>query len=120
MESELAKIDILRSLFRISYDDARKALESTSGDVVDALALIERSHASRKDLLALGSEVAHEVQKMVSGGSIKRLRFRYGNKLIAETPVALTAAAAIAVGVAAVLVSKLVIEVEKGEEGAAT
>lgn len=119
MEGELEKIDVLRSRYRIGYDEARCALNEASGDVVTALATIEGSRSGRLDLLALGAEIADEVQKVISGGPIKKLRIKYGNKLLHETPVAYTAAAAAAIGLAALLITKLVIEVEKGEEGAA-
>jgi len=121
MDSELEKIDIIRSRFRLSYEDARKALNAASGDVVTALVAIEKDPppADRADLVALGAEMADEVQRLVAGGPIKKLRLKYGNRLLTETPVALTAAAALAVGLAAVLISKLVIEVDKGEEEAA-
>lgn len=117
MENELEKVDILRSRFRIGYEDARKALSDASGDVVTALATLEKSRSGRKDLLALGAEIADEVQKVVSGGPIKKLRVKYGGRVLHESPVALTAAAAAAVGLAALLITKLVIEVDKGDEG---
>ena len=118
MEGELDRIDILRSRFRIGYEEARNALSEASGDVVAALATLEKSRAGRKDLLAVGAEIADELKKVVSGGPIKRLKIKYGNRLLHETPVVLTAAAAAAVGLAALLITRLVIEVEKGEEGA--
>jgi len=122
MDDELAKIDILRNRFKIGYKEARDVLNAASGDVIEALATLEKNQppADRADLLALGAEMADEVQRLTSNGPIKRLRVKYGNKLITETPVALTAAAALAVGVAAILISKLIIEVDKGEEGAAS
>lgn len=119
MDGELEKIDILRSRFRIGYDEARDALNGASGDVVTALATLDKNRGNRTDLLVLGAEIADEVQKIVSGGPIKKLRIKYGNKLLHETPVALTAAVAAAVGLAALLITRLVIEIEKGEEGAA-
>lgn len=119
MDSELEKIDAIRSRFKISYEGARKALSAASGDVVEALATIEKNppRSHRLDLLALGAEMADEVQRLVGGG-IRRLRVKYGNKVLTETPVALTAAAALAVGLAAVIITKLVIEVDKSEEEA--
>jgi len=115
---ELEKIDILRSRFKVGYEDARKALAAASGDVVVALAAIEKNSAGRKDLMALGAEVADEVKKLVAGGPFRKLRVKYGDRLIHETPVALTAAVALAVGIAAVVITKLVVEVDKGEEEA--
>lgn len=119
MYSELEKIDIIRDRFELSYEEARNALNVAQGDVVTALALIEHNPPKkcRADLLTLGAELVNEVQKLNSK-PIKKLRFKYGSQLIAETPLALTAAAAMVVGIAAVLITKLVIEVDKGEEEA--
>ena len=120
MENELEKIDIIRSRFKLSYEDARKVLKAASGDVVEALVAIEKNPppADRADFLGLVAEMTDEVQKLVEGGPIRRLRVKYGSRLVTETPVALTAAAALAVGFAAVLISKLIIEVDKEEEAA--
>ncbi len=119
MDGELEKIDVIRSRFRIGYDDARAALAEASGDVIAALAALEKRDHSQADLVTLGAEMADEVQRIASGGPIKRLKVKYGNRILTETPVALTAATALAVGLAAVLISKLVIELEKeGEEAA--
>lgn len=119
MDSELDKIDILRNRLQVSYEDARRALTATSGDVVGALAALEKECSERKDILALGAEIADEVQKLAAGGPFRRLRVKYGNRLITEQPLALKAAAAVAVGLAAVIISRLVIEVDSGEEGTA-
>jgi len=113
MDSQLEKIDLIRSRFNVSYEDAANALKNSQGDVVEALASIEKQH--RADLLSLGVEMADEVQKLLAGGPIRKLRIKYGGKLIAEKAVALTAAATIAIGVAAILISRLNVEVDRGE-----
>lgn len=119
MDNELDKIDILRSRFKIGYEDARSVLNEASGDVVTALATLEKRKGGRTDLLAIAAEMTDEVQKLISGNPIRKLRVKFGDRLITETPVAMTALAALAVGLAAVLITRLVIEVEKGEEEAA-
>ena len=118
MESELEKIDAIRSRFRVGYDEAAQALAATDGDVVKALVGFERRHGTRPDLLALGMELVDEAQRTAAGSPIKRLKIKYGDRTVTDSPVTLTAAAALAVGVAAVLISKLVIELVKDEEEA--
>lgn len=113
MDSELEKIDIIRSRFKVGYEDARNALTNAQGDVIGALSSLENE--DRADLVALGVEMADEMQKLLAGGPIKKLRVKYGGKLLAEKSVALTAAAAVAVGVAAILISRLIIEVDRDE-----
>ncbi len=118
MESELEKIDILRNRFNVGYDEASRELAASNGDVVQALIAFEKKRDSHPDLLALGLEMVDEAQRLASGSPIKRLRIKYGNRTVTDTPVALTAAAALAIGVAAVLISKLAIELVKDEEEA--
>lgn len=118
MESELAKVEIIRDRFPVTYEEARNVLDAQSGDVIAALAVLEKSQpqAGRVDLISLGAEMAREVQGLLDDLPIKKLRLKYGNRLITETPVALSAACALAVGIAAVLISRLVIEVNRGAE----
>lgn len=58
-------------------------------------------------------ELLEDVQKAISGGRPKTLKVRLGDKTLAEFPVALTAAAAFAAGIAAVMLTKLAIDVER-------
>lgn len=115
MCNELEKIDVLRDRFRITYEEAQDALSTAGGDVVQALVALEKKYPSddKPDLLTLGAEVASEVQRLVSGGPVRRLKLRYGNKLLSDTPVTLSATLALLVGLAAVIINKLAIEVEK-------
>ena len=118
MESDIEKIDIIRSRFKVGYDEAARQLSVSGGDVVQALVALEKRNGTRLDMVALGMEIVDEAQRIAAGSPAKRLRIKYGDRTVTETPVALTAAAALAVGVAAVLISKLVIELVKDEEEA--
>ena len=118
MESEIEKIDIIRSRFKVGYDEAAQQLSASGGDVVQALVALEKRNGTRLDLVALGMEIIDEAQRLSAGSPARRLRIKYGDRTVTDTPVALTAAAALAVGVAAVLISKLVIELVKDEEEA--
>ena len=118
MESELERIDIIRCRFKVGYDEAAQALAAADGDVVRALIGFEKRNGTRPDLLAIGMEMVDEAKRIAAGSPIKRLRIKYGDRTVTDTPVAFTAAAALAIGVAAVLISKLVIELVKDEEEA--
>lgn len=118
MEPELEKIDIIRTRFKVGYDEAAQELAASGGDLVNALVTLERKNGTRPDLIALGMEMIDEAQRVAAGSPIKRLKIKYGDRTVTDTPVTLTAAAALAVGVAAVLISKLVIELVKDEEEA--
>lgn len=62
--------------------------------------------------LDVAIDVLEDIQKIISAGRPKTLKVRLGEKTIAEFPLALTAAAAFAAGLTAVLLTKLAIEIE--------
>ncbi|MHB1455768.1 MAG: UBA domain-containing protein [Armatimonadota bacterium] len=116
MNDQLDKIDIIRSRFKVTYEEASNALSAADGDLITALAVVERSKQQDGDLIALGAEVVDEMQKIIGRGPIKRLRVKFGNRVLTEKSVAFTAAATLAVALAAVLITRLIIEVDRGEE----
>lgn len=62
--------------------------------------------------LDVAIEVLEDIQKTISGGRPRMLRVRLGDRTLAEFPLALTAAAAFTAGLAAVLLTKLTIEID--------
>jgi hypothetical protein len=114
VEIELEKLDAIRSRMKVSYEEARKALEETGGDVVEALVHLEKR---KGDMISVGIELLDDIQKLLESGTGNKLRVKFGERTVAEYPIALTAAAAFIVGLAAVLVSKSSVEIET-EEGA--
>ena len=56
-------------------------------------------------------DILEDVQKMVAGGRPKALRVKFGDKTVAEFPLAITAVAAFAAGLVAVLLTKLAVEI---------
>lgn len=66
--------------------------------------------------LDVAVELLEDTQKIIGRGRPKKLKVRLGSKVIAEMPLALTAAAMVAIGLAAVLLSKLTIEIEHDEQ----
>lgn len=64
------------------------------------------------DALDIAIDVLEDIQRVISGGRPKTVKIRLGDKVLAEVPVALTAAAAFAAGLTAVLLTKLAIEIE--------
>ena len=72
---------------------------------------------STSGALDVAIELLEDIQKMVGAGKPKSLRIRFGDKTVARLPLALTAAATFAAGLAAVLLTKLAIEIDhEGEE----
>lgn len=56
-------------------------------------------------------DVLEDIQQIVAAGRPKALRVKFGDKTVAEVPLAVTAAAAFAAGLAAILLTKLAVEV---------
>jgi len=85
--------------------------DSISAKSINEQALI-RAAEKTSDALDIAIDVLEDIQKVISSGRPKLLKVRLGDKVVAEVPVALTAAAAFAAGLAAVLLTKLAIEIE--------
>lgn len=68
------------------------------------------------ELLSNALEVAvdllEELQKIIAAGHPKTVKVRFGEKVIAQVPIAVGAASAILIGLGAVALSKLAIEIE--------
>ncbi len=62
--------------------------------------------------LDVAIEILGEMQKLVSSGRPKSLKVKLGDRTLAEFPVALSASAAFAAGLAAVLLTKLAVEMD--------
>ncbi|MBI3948317.1 MAG: hypothetical protein HY321_20545 [Armatimonadetes bacterium] len=122
MDNELAKMEAVRQRTGVSYAGARYALEEAGGDVAEAVVVAERDRqAAGGDLAAAGMDFLDELKRFVSDGDFRRVRIRFGNKVLKEFAVSpRSALAALALAVAAVAVTKLYVEIERASapEGA--
>jgi hypothetical protein len=103
---------------KVPYDEAQAALEKANGDVVAALAYLERHQTTpgAVDVISITAELLDEVQRLLEAGVIRKIRVKLGNRTLKEIPVSLTAVGALAIGVVAVLVTRFVIELERDNE----
>ena len=62
----------------------------------------------------IGADVLDGVQNALKGGKIRAVRIKLGNKTIREIPVEAAAMTAILLAVAAVVLSQLHVELDKG------
>jgi hypothetical protein len=108
---DLVDVDLVRERMRCSYEEARDALQGANGNVVDALAGLEKKSAAGDDMLALTAAVMDDVQRLLELGPIEKLRIRLGDRVIREVPVSVTAVGAILIGLLAVLASQLTIDI---------
>jgi hypothetical protein len=110
---DLSHVDLLRERLHVGYDEARVALEASHGDVVAALARLEKTYPPRNDMLAVGGEILDEVQRLLERGVIRKIRVKLGRRTLKEIPVSLTALGAMTVGLVAVLISLFAIELDR-------
>lgn len=127
-EISLEKIDTIRKRFGVSYADAKEALESCDGDVVEALVYIEQNKKHPKD------EVFNSVQDflkwlgtLIKKGNINRIKILKDDKKLIDVPVNAGVAAGvlaiiypvliavIGVGAVAAYVTNLTIEITKAD-----
>jgi hypothetical protein len=111
--NELQKLDAIRSRLNVSYDEAKTALDEAGGDVVRALTRLE---ASGHDLLSLSAELLDEAQRLLGARAPKKLRVKFGGRLVKEFPLSLTTTAAFLLGMAAVLVTRATLDIEREQE----
>src|SRR5262249_51310164 len=98
------------------YDEAKAALDAAHGDVVSALAQLEKQKSTGVDLADLTADLLDDVRRLLeAGGSIRKVRIKLGDRVIREVPVAVTAIGAILVGLLAVVASRLTIEILRDE-----
>jgi hypothetical protein len=109
---EMRLVDELRQRLDATYEEAAEALREAGGDVVQALAVIERRRRERGEgLVNIGNELIAEVKRLASEGVARRLRVKLGEQPVAEISVTFGQAAAAVLSVVALLLSRLVIEV---------
>ncbi|MHB9037449.1 MAG: hypothetical protein ACYC64_12350 [Armatimonadota bacterium] len=96
-------------------------MENEMGDTeVGTTEITTTSSAARLGgVLDVAVDLLEDLQKVIGSGRPKAVRIRFGDKTIAELPIAVTAAAAITAGLAAVLLTKLAIEVVNEEDSRA-
>lgn len=108
---ELKKIDLVRERIRCSYEEARKALASGGGSVIEALVRLERERSKDdSDVLALARDLTGELESIARAGEIRSMRIKFGDRVLREIPVAAAATAAVMLSILAVLVSQTSIE----------
>jgi hypothetical protein len=109
---EMRLIDELRQRLDASYEEAAEAIRDAGGDMVQALAVVERRRRERGEgLVNISNELIEEVKRLASEGVARKLRVKLGERPVAEISVTFGQAAAVVLSVAALLLSKLVIEV---------
>lgn len=114
---DLATVDLVRSRMDVSYQEAMDSLDQAQGDVVLALAILERSQGG---LEKLQEQAKEGVKRGLSGEELSWIRWKLLGQVVAEGPMALAGVAAAAVAVLALLISSSTVETEYGQAEAAS
>ncbi len=119
----IEKIDMVRERMKVTYEEAKGALEAANWDVVEAIITLERDEkARREEIFVRGNELVEKIKEIVRKGNINRLRVKQDDQVLVEIPVtagvvgALLAPQLAIIGAVAALVSKCTVEIEKNEE----
>ena len=87
MNSELEKIDILRSRLDISYKEAKEALDAAGGDVVQALISLEgKERNSGEYFQDKGREMLGQLKGFLHKGQEYRVKVKKGDKTVLTVP----------------------------------
>lgn len=104
-EITIEKIDIIRERTKVSYAEAKEALEVCNGNVVDALIHIEENKKKKRDDMYIGKdEFINFIKDLINKGNVNRIKIKKGDKVIADIPVS----AGVAVTIAGLWASPLI------------
>lgn len=116
MPVDLVSVDLVRDRLKCTYEEAQQALLAADGDVVTALARLEKSQTAGLDVAELTTELIDDVQRLLeAGGAIRKVRVRVGDRVVREIPLSVTAVGAILIGLLAVLANRLTIDIVRDE-----
>ena len=113
----LDQVDEIRARTNVSYEKAIEALKKADGDLLQALVLAERGKKeSGEGVVSLVGELVDSLTDLAKEGETSKLRVKLGDRVVKEVPLAAGAAAGLILSLAAVLLTRCVIEVvrEKG------
>lgn len=87
-EITIEKIDIIRERTKVSYADAKEALEICDGNVVDALIYVEENRKKKREEMYISKdEFTTWIKELVNKGNVNRIKIKKGDKVIADIPV---------------------------------
>jgi len=116
---DMAVVDEIRKRLNASYDEVLVGLEESDGDILRALAAIERRRSEQR-AAEEGGELIGRAIGLAREGRLKGLRVKLGDRPIRDLPVPRGFGGALLAELASALLSQLrvdVLEKEPGEPG---
>lgn len=85
--TELEKLDVLRQRMKLTYAEAKLALDAAGGDVIQALITLEREAMSSRDqLFERGRETWEVMKDGVVKASKARIKLKRGDQVLFTLP----------------------------------
>jgi len=110
---DLEKVDEIRRRLDASYEEALAALEESQGDLLRALAAVERKRKAAA-LVADPGALAERIVSLIQEGSVTGLRLKCGARVVKEIPVSHGTLGVVAASLLAGLLEQFSVEVIKG------
>lgn len=122
-EITLEKIDLVRERCKVTYTEAKEALEASNGNVVDALVYLEQNKKSKADeIFNNKDELISYIKELINKGNISRIKVKKDDEVVIDIPVnagiatgllSLAFPPLLALGFLTALITKVTIEITK-------
>ncbi len=125
LDITLEKIDLIRERTGSTYKEARDALTTSNGNVIDAIINLEES-GKKKWCVTMSDKkeiITTKCKTLLKAGNTNRIRVKKDNNIVIDLPVTAAAISALilpkitAFGTAAAIVSKCTLEVDRQNKG---
>lgn len=124
MEIDLDKVDIVRERTKVSYAEAKEALEKNDGNVLDAIIYIEKNQKNVFNTIGdAGNDFVESIKEIVKKGNVTRIKIKKDDKILLDIPVSAGVVggaigvvylpALMAIGAIAAVVSKVEVLIER-------
>jgi len=88
MDVDLEKLDLIRERTKVSYAEAKDALDKSNGNVVDAIIYIEKNQKGMfGNISDAGNEFVEGIKDIVKKGNVNRIKIRKDDKILLDIPV---------------------------------
>jgi hypothetical protein len=111
---DMALVDEVRRRLDATYEEALTGLEAADGDLLHALAAIERGRRERHDALE-GGEMIGRAVGLAREGKLAGLKIKLGDRVVRQLPLPKNAAGAVFGAVVAGLLSQLTVDLVKSD-----
>jgi hypothetical protein len=113
---DMALVDEIRKRLNASYDEALMGLEESDGDMLRALAAIERRRAEQKTAEQSG-ELFGRAIGLAKEGRLRGLRVKLADRPVRDLPLPRGLGGALVGELVSTLLSQLTVELIEGEPG---